>query len=234
VVAPIFARSTQLALSVAQHADETGIDGVFSYDHLFPINSAHRPALAAIPMLAAMARRTERIHVGTLVSRVTLLPLPVLVAALATLDEIAGHRVIAGIGTGDSLTKAENEAYGLPFPPLVERLRLLVEAARALRAHGVTTWIGGRSRQVRAIAAEESDGWNAWDGPLDELAAFAAANPGGAVATWGGPPPPNGDFVAHLRSLASAGVEWAVYGPPPATDWAQLVAKLAGAAKAVR
>lgn len=234
LVAPVFARSTQLALSVAQQADESGIDGVFSYDHLFPIHSPHRPALAALPMLAAMARRTERIHLGTLVSRVTLLPAAVLVEALATLDEIAGHRVIAGIGTGDSLTQAENEAYGMTFPPLAERLRLLVEVARALRERGVVTWIGGRSRQVRAIAAADSDGWNAWDGPLDELAAFAAANPGGATATWGGPPPPDGDFEDHLRRLASAGVAWAVYGPPPATDWTELVAKLAGAAKAVR
>jgi alkanesulfonate monooxygenase SsuD/methylene tetrahydromethanopterin reductase-like flavin-dependent oxidoreductase (luciferase family) len=234
LVAPVFARSPELALSIAQRADESGIDGVFSYDHLFPINSPQRPALAAIPMLAAMARRTERIRIGTLVSRVTLLPLPVLVAALVTLDEISGHRAIAGIGTGDSLTKAENEAYGMRFPPLAERLGLLVETARSLRRHGVVTWIGGRSRQVRAIAAADADGWNAWDGPVDELAAFAAANPGGAVATWGGPPPPDGDFEGHLTRLAAAGVAWAVYGPPPATDWAQLVAKLAGAAKAVR
>ena len=234
LVAPVFSRSADLALSVAQASDEKGIDGVFSYDHLFPINSPQRPALAALPMLAAMAVRTRRVRLGTLVSRVTLLPRPVLVEALATLDEISGGRAIAGIGTGDSLTRAENEAYGLDFPPLDERLWLLAEAARALRARGVTTWIGGRSRAVRAIAAADADGWNAWDGPVDELAAFAAANQGGASATWGGPPPADGDLEGHLRHLAAVGVAWAVYGPPPSIDWAVFVAKLAGAAKAVR
>jgi alkanesulfonate monooxygenase SsuD/methylene tetrahydromethanopterin reductase-like flavin-dependent oxidoreductase (luciferase family) len=234
LVAPVFARSPDLALLVAQASDEKGIDGVFCYDHLFPINSPQRPALAALPMLAAMAARTVHIRVGTLVSRVTLLPRPVLVDALVTLDEISGGRAIAGIGTGDSLTRAENEAYGLDFPPLDERLRLLGEAARALRARGVTTWVGGRSRPVRAIAAADADGWNAWDGPVDELAAFAAANQGGASATWGGPPPPDGNLEEHLRRLADVGVAWAVYGPPPSIDWGVFVAQLAGAARAVR
>jgi alkanesulfonate monooxygenase SsuD/methylene tetrahydromethanopterin reductase-like flavin-dependent oxidoreductase (luciferase family) len=234
LVVPVFARSPRLALSVAQRAERDGIDGVFSYDHLFPIKSPDRPALAAIPLLAAMAARTETICIGTLVSRVTMVPVAVLVDSLVTLDEIAQHRAIAGIGTGDSLTAAENEAYGMAFPKLAERLRLLTEVARALRERGVTTWIGGRSREVRAIAAAESDGWNSWDGPVDELAAFAAANRGGATATWGGPPPPGGDFAVHLSRLAEAGVEWAIYGPAPGIDWDGFVAKLAGAAKAVR
>jgi alkanesulfonate monooxygenase SsuD/methylene tetrahydromethanopterin reductase-like flavin-dependent oxidoreductase (luciferase family) len=234
LVAPVFLGSPRAALSVAQHAEQAGIDGVFSYDHLFPIGSPNRPALSAIPMLAAMAVGTERIRLGTLVCRVTLLPVPVLVESLVTLDEIAGHRAIAGLGAGDSLTAPENDAYGLPFPALDERLRLLAEAARALRKRGVTTWIGGRSRHVRAIAAADADGWNAWDGPLDQLAAFAAANSGGAAATWGGPPPADGDFAGQLSRLAQAGVEWAVYGPPPSIEWDPFVAKLAGAAKAVR
>jgi alkanesulfonate monooxygenase SsuD/methylene tetrahydromethanopterin reductase-like flavin-dependent oxidoreductase (luciferase family) len=233
LVAPVFARSPELALSVAQHADESGLDGVFSYDHLFPINSRHRPALSAIPMLAAMATKTERVRLGTLVSRITLMPVPVLVDSLATLDEVTGHRAIAGLGTGDSLTGPENEAYGLPFPPVGERLRMLGEATRALRARGVTTWVGGRSPAVRAIAAADADGWNSWDGPVDDLAAFAAANQGGAAATWGGPPPPEA-FEEHLARLAAAGVAWAVYGPPPSVDWDAFVAKLAGAAKSVR
>jgi len=224
LIAPVFADSPRTAISVAQQADQLGLDGVFSYDHLFPIKSPDRPALSAIPLLAAMAATTARVHLGTLVCRVTLLPLPVLVEALATLDEIAGGRIIAGIGTGDSLTTPENDAYGLDFPPLEERLRLLGEAARALRARGVTTWIGGRSRAVRAIAAAEADAWNSWDGPLEELSG----------ATWAGPAPPDGDFWDHLASLAGAGVTWAVYGPAPSIEWDPFVAKLAGAAEAVR
>jgi alkanesulfonate monooxygenase SsuD/methylene tetrahydromethanopterin reductase-like flavin-dependent oxidoreductase (luciferase family) len=234
LIAPVFARDPSPAIEVARQADAGGLDGVFSYDHLFPVNSPHRPSLSALPMLAAMATQTEQIAIGTLVSRVTLLPLPVLLDALATLDEIAGGRAIAGIGTGDRLTEPENQAYGLEFPSLVERLALLTEAARGLRQRSVRTWIGGRSRAVRAIAAHEADAWNSWDGPLDELKGFAGANQGTCEATWGGPPPPDGDLAAHLFSLAQSGVSWAVYGPPANTDWGPFVAKLAGAAKAVR
>jgi len=232
LIAPVFAREPQVALAVTKQAEAEGIDGVFSYDHLFPINSPQRPALSAIPMLAAMATQTERIQLGTLVSRVTLLPLPILVESLVTLDEISGHRLIAGIGTGDSFTAPENDAYGLDFPPLAERLRLLEEAAQALRVRHVTTWIGGRSRAVRAVAAADADAWNCWDGPLDELAATTAAT--GTTVTWAGPPPADGAFEEHLARLAQTGVTWAVYGPPPSTDWPAFVGKLAGAAKAVR
>lgn len=244
-VAPVFLRDPNVALEAAHIADESGIDGVFSYDHLFPIHFRDRPALAAIPMLAAMAVRTRHIRLGTLVCRVTMLPVPVLVDSLATLDELSGRRAIAGIGTGDRLTAPETEAYGTAFPPLETRLEMLVEAARGLRARGVETWIGGRSREVRAVAAAKADAWNSWDGPLAELTAFAAANAGpegaegaegakGAQATWGGPPPADGNFGDHLRRLADAGASWAIYGPPPEIDWAAFITKLAGASKVLR
>lgn len=232
LIAPVFSDDPEAALAVARAADDSGLDGVFSYDHLFPINGPQRPALSAIPLLAAMATTTERIRLGPLASRVTLLPVPVLVDALATLDEVSGGRVIAGIGTGDRLTEPENEAYGLPFPPLKERLALLAEVAQALRGREVRTWIGGRSPQVRAIAAVEADAWNSWDGPLAELAVYQKTYQ--KEATWAGPPPPDGDFEGHLRRLAESRVGWAVYGPPPSIEWTSFVAKLAGAAEGVR
>ncbi|MGH9125973.1 MAG: LLM class flavin-dependent oxidoreductase [Acidimicrobiales bacterium] len=235
-MAPVFLRDPNVAIEAAHIADESGIDGVFSYDHLFPIHFRDRPALAAIPMLAAMACRTRLIQLGTLVCRVTMVPVPVLVDSLATLDELSGHRVIGGIGTGDRLTEAENEAYGTPFPPLKARLEMLLEAARGLRARHVETWIGGRSREVRALAAAEAEAWNTWDGPLEELTAFATANvgAGAAIATWGGPPPADGNFADHLQRLAEAGAGWAIYGPAPEIDWTAFVTKLAGAAKGLR
>ncbi len=232
LVLPVFRRSPALAFDVARRSEGEGIDGVFSYDHLFPINRPDRPALAGIAMLAALAVITERIRLGTLVSRVTMLPTPVLVSAFATLDQISGGRIIAGIGTGDSLTGAENEAYGLDFPPVDERIARLAETARLLRGRGIRTWVGGRSRRVREVAAADADGWNSWDGPLDELAAYARG--GGGEATWGGPPPGDGDLRKHLMQLAAAGASWAVYGPPPTVDWAAFVTQLADGARDVR
>ena len=232
LIVPMFERSPASALSVAQEADAKGIDGVFCYDHLFPINRPDRPALSAIPMLAAIAMTTQRVMLGPLVGRVTLLPLPVLLGAFATVDQLSGGRLIAALGTGDALTKPENDAYGLPFPVLDERLQLLAEAARGLRALGVRTWIGGRSARVRDLAVAEADGWNVWDSPLDELAAFAGAHPEVEV-TWAGPPPAD-DLGRHLLSVAATGATWAIYGPPPTVAWVGFIDKLAEAAEGVR
>jgi len=232
LVLPVFERSPAMALAVARQAEGEGIDGVFSYDHLFPINRPDRPALSAIAVLAAVGVATERIQLGTLVSRVTLLPTPVLLSAFATLDQVSGGRIIAGIGTGDSLTRAEIEAYGLYFPPVDERLARLAETAHQLRNRGILTWVGGRSSRVREVAAAEADGWNSWDGPLEDVAAYARAGRG--QASWGGPPPADGDLLGHLAALAAAGVAWAVYGPPPTVDWVAFVTQLAEAARGVR
>lgn len=228
VVLPVFERSVDNALSVARHAEAAGIDGVFSYDHLFPINRPDRPALAATGVLPAVAVTTTRIHLGPLVARVTMQPPPVLVRVLATLDRIAGGRVIAALGVGDRLTGPENEAYGLDFPPVAERLARLSWVARELRRRGVVVWMGGRSPAVRNLAAAEADAWNGWDAPLAEL----SAQPG--EATWGGPPPTDGDYAGHLKRLAAAGATWAVYGPPPSIDWPAFIREMAGAAEGVR
>ena len=229
LILPVFERSPEKALAVAQRAEAEGIDGVFSYDHLFPIDRPDRPALAAIQLLAAVGFITRRIRLGTLVSRVTPLPGAVLVDALTTLDRIAGGRLIAGLGTGDSLTKPENLAYGVPFPRLSERLTALTNVTRALRERRVLVWIGGRSPEVRDLAGREADGWNCWDGSVDELAAFS----GRGDRTWAGPPPSDGELSVHLRFLAEAGAAWVVYGPPPSTDWPRFVSELAGAAEGV-
>jgi alkanesulfonate monooxygenase SsuD/methylene tetrahydromethanopterin reductase-like flavin-dependent oxidoreductase (luciferase family) len=232
LILPVFERSPVAALSVAQEAEAAGLDGLFCYDHLFPINRPDRPALSAIPMLAAIAVQTERVRLGPLVGRVTLLPPAVLLSAFATLNQLSGGRLIAALGTGDSLTKAENDAYGLPFPPVQERLRLLAETARSLRRLGVRTWIGGRSPRVRELAVAEADGWNDWDSPLPELASFVAAHPD-VEASWAGPPP-DGDLGPHLAGVAATGASWAIYGPPPSVDWSGFVARLAEAAESVR
>ena len=229
LILPVFERFTDKALTVARHAEAEGIDGVFSYDHLFPINRPDRPALAAIQVLAAVACHTDHIRLGTLVSRVNLLPGPVLVAALTTLDRIAPGRVIAGIGVGDSLTKRENFTYGLPFPPVSSRLDAAREVLRSLRHQGLCVWIGGRSSLVRDLAQREADGWNCWGCSPEQLAAF----PGPGQLTWGGPPPAGEELSSHLHSLEDAGAAWGGYGPSPRTDWARFVSQLAGAAQEV-
>ena len=82
-------------------------------------------------MLPALAARTERIELGTLVSPVTFRPAAVLANASATANEISGGRVSLGMGTG--WMEAEHEAFGFPFPPMKERLGLFREQIEAVR-----------------------------------------------------------------------------------------------------
>jgi alkanesulfonate monooxygenase SsuD/methylene tetrahydromethanopterin reductase-like flavin-dependent oxidoreductase (luciferase family) len=233
VVLPVFEDSPNGALDVARDADAQGIDGVFTYDHLFPMGRPDRPALSSFPTLAAVASVTSEVRVGSLVSRVTLLPVPVLVDALVTIDQLAGGRLIAGLGTGDRLTAPENAVYGLPFPPAAERLGHVEAAAVELRGHGVRVWVGGRSLEVRRLAGRVADGWNCWGGSVTELASFSPDPPRPFEVTWGGAPPADGDLASHLRQLATGNVAWVIYGPPPPVDWPVFVAKLAEAAQVV-
>lgn len=50
----------------------------------------------------------------------------------ATLQEVSRGRLVLGIGIGGH--PAEHEAYGIPFPPVPERVSRLEEAVAVLRA----------------------------------------------------------------------------------------------------
>jgi alkanesulfonate monooxygenase SsuD/methylene tetrahydromethanopterin reductase-like flavin-dependent oxidoreductase (luciferase family) len=234
VVLPLFEPSPDLALDVARQAEAEGIDGVFCYDHLFPLRRPDRPALSSVPMLAAVASITSRIRIGPLVSRVTLLPDAVLIDALVTVDRIAEGRLIAGLGAGDHLNRAEQAPFGMAFPGLTERLARLEAVTAELGGRGIQTWIGGRSSMVRELAGRVADGWNCWDGTESELASFGPPPGHPSELTWGGPPPTDGQLVHHVRSLERLGVVWVVYGPAPDVDWPLFMVKMAGAAEAVR
>src|SRR5947209_6587114 len=84
--------------------------------------STIRPSPHSLPLLGALAAETQRVTLGPLVARVSLLPKPVLVHGLVTLHRVLEGRFVAGLGTGDSANRAENEAYGLGFGSVAERV----------------------------------------------------------------------------------------------------------------
>ena len=53
--------------------------------------------------------------------------------ASLTAQRVSGGRLIAGIGAGDSQSRAENEAFGLEFGTMVDRVSALHDAVRAAR-----------------------------------------------------------------------------------------------------
>jgi len=211
VTLPQFRSDADGALAVARRAEAVGLDGVFVFDHLWPLGRPERPALHSFPLLGAVAASTERVRIGTLVARVGVLPDPVLANTLVSLDRVSGGRLIAGLGTGDRANRAENEAYGLPYAPAAERLASLLSCCGALRLAGVPTWVGGRSPAARHAAAS-ADGWNAWGAAPEAFAAEAATVAAGVERTWAGQ-------VLIGRTLADAEAKLAAHGRRPGLVW---------------
>jgi alkanesulfonate monooxygenase SsuD/methylene tetrahydromethanopterin reductase-like flavin-dependent oxidoreductase (luciferase family) len=209
------------SLEVARAAEAAGvIDGVFVFDHVYAIGNPARPARNAWPLLGALAGATERVALGTLVARVSLLPNAVLAHNLETLHRMLGDRLIAGLGAGDRLSAEENAAVDVPFPPVGVRLADLADAARRVRALGVTTWIGGLSPKVHDVAVAEGTALNLWGVDADRVAGTTDVE-----VTWGGPMPKGAAPTADLLGrLAAAGATWAVLGPPFPADGDPLAA----------
>ncbi|HEX2192740.1 MAG TPA: LLM class flavin-dependent oxidoreductase [Acidimicrobiales bacterium] len=161
ITVPQFRENAEPAVAVAQAAEAAGLDGVFVFDHLWPLGQPDRPALHSLVLLGALTAETERVTLGPLVARVGVFPNVVLVHSLCSLHRMLGSRLLVTLGTGDVANRSENESYGVGYPPAADRVATLVDCVQRLRAEGVPTWVGGRSRAIRRAAAE-SDGWNLW------------------------------------------------------------------------
>ena len=113
-------------LALAEACEQHGIEAMFRSDHYLSLAAPReRVATDAWTLLGALAARTSRVRLGTLVSPVTFRHPSVLAKAAATVDHISGGRVEVGMGAGWNVP--EHEAYGFPFPETSERVRMLAE-----------------------------------------------------------------------------------------------------------
>src|SRR3984957_15588577 len=113
-------------LTVAQEAEALGFDAFFRSDHYLTMSGDGLPGPTdAWITLAALARETSRIRLGTLVSSSTFRWPGILAITVAQVDAMSGGRVELGLGTG--WYDGEHTAYGIPFPPLGERFARLEE-----------------------------------------------------------------------------------------------------------
>ena len=118
---------------VALEAEDAGFDAFFRSDHYLRMGGGDPgpgPTDAWIT-LAGLARDTERIRLGTLLSSATFrLPGPLAVAA-AQVDAMSGGRVELGLGAG--WFEAEHRSYGIAFPSTRERFERLGEQLSVIR-----------------------------------------------------------------------------------------------------
>ena len=182
-------------LEAAQHAADTGWDGVYIADHFMPNAAPGRdtgqPTLECGSLVAALGAAVPRVRIGTLVYGNTYRHPAVLANMAATVDHVTGGRFTLGVGAGWQVN--EHEQYGIELPPVKQRLDRFVEALQVLRGlltqpsttiqgdyYQLTDAIcepkpiqdplpilvgGGGERRMLRIVAEHADMWNTWGRP---------------------------------------------------------------------
>ena len=122
-------------LARATAAEETGFDSVWVMDHFYqlpPMGGPSQPMLDSYTLLGALAARTQKVRLGTMVTGVTYRNPAHLAKIVTTLDVISKGRAILGIGA--AWYDVEHEGLGFDFPPAGERLDRLEEALQICRA----------------------------------------------------------------------------------------------------
>ena len=172
---------------IAQHAESTGYDSLWLYDHLLYRFGKRKPVTVGIwecwTYLSALAEATQKVELGTLVTCNSFRN-PALLAKMAiTLDEISQGRLILGIGAG--WNQPEFEAFGYPFDHRVDRFEEALQIIRPLlkegkvdfsgkyyqarncvirpfgpRPGGPPLLIGSFGKRMLALTAQYADVWN--------------------------------------------------------------------------
>jgi F420-dependent oxidoreductase-like protein len=120
---------------LATATEDAGFDSLWVMDHFFqlpPLGGPDQPMLESYTLLGALAARTSRIQLGTLVTGVTYRNPAILAKIVTTLDVISRGRAILGIG--GAWYDVEHQALGVDFPRAGVRLDMLEEAVQVCRA----------------------------------------------------------------------------------------------------
>ena len=182
-------------VTLSQHVEQTGWDGIWYADHFMPNAQDTSTAWPEAWMtLSALAPLTPRVRLGTLVTGNTYRHPAVLAKMAATLDHISGGRVVLGLGSG--WQENEHTQYGISFFTVKERLDRLDEACTVIKSlfstpsssfagkfyqldraslepkpvqQPLPLMIGGGGEKVTLrITAKHADEWNVW-GTVDTL-----------------------------------------------------------------
>ncbi len=159
-------------LDSARRLDDAGYDALWCWDHFVSRGRRTDPVLEQWTTLTAAAAVTTRIGLGTFVTNVMNRHPSVVARMAATLQQLSVGRLTVGIGAGGN--PGEHAAYGIPFPPIVERVARLEEAVGVIRA----LWTGGPvSREGRFYPLQDAFAFPRPEPPLRLL--IGASSPRG-------------------------------------------------------
>lgn len=121
--------------------EDLGFESLWRSDHLFSLAGIRtQDALDAYVAFALTAEITERVRFGSLVSPVTFRNPVILARMAAQIDVLSKGRFVSGVGAGWNVP--EHNAFGIPFPPISERMDRLEESIRVMKA----LWSEGPAR----------------------------------------------------------------------------------------
>jgi alkanesulfonate monooxygenase SsuD/methylene tetrahydromethanopterin reductase-like flavin-dependent oxidoreductase (luciferase family) len=163
---------------IAVESERLGFASLRCSDHCLSVVGVEgRRSLQTWIALALAAEWTERIQIGPMVSPITFYVPAVLGRMALAVDELAGGRLLLGVGTG--WNQIEHEAMGIPFPSLRERFDKLEAGIARIRSvtggHRIPILIGGGGeKRTLAIAAREASEWNLLGHEPDDYRAKSA------------------------------------------------------------
>lgn len=131
VTIPQIKRTWEEAKSNSLEFEAMGYDSLWVCDHLYGPQSPQIPILEAWSLVSAVAAVTSRVEIGTLVTPAGMRNAAQLGKVIATIDNIAGGRIIPGLGAG--WMPREFTDFGVPFLPTGQRLGQLRETVELLK-----------------------------------------------------------------------------------------------------
>ena len=203
-IEPQFGFSYEAIRDIARQAHASGFTRLWVSDHLFlNKDSVAQDCLEAWTVLAGLARDTEGIRIGPMVSAQSYRNPALLAKIAAGIDRMSGGRLEFGVGAG--WKEVEYRAYGYEFPDAPVRVTQLVEtleictrlwsqehASYRGKHYGIENavlspkpeqsplpiWIGGTKPRVMRIAAKYAHWFNMSDPGLPPLERAAAMRAG--------------------------------------------------------
>ena len=129
---PLSGLSFEALMARAGLLERLGFHSIWLDDHMWTRGVPEIDHLDCIPALAAVAARTERLRLGTLVICNAYRSPAMLAKSLCAIDQISKGRLDVGLGIG--WMKEEFLAYGFEYPKVGVRLKQLEESLQILKA----------------------------------------------------------------------------------------------------
>jgi len=192
-IEPQYGFSYEGIRGIAAEVERLGFESLWVSDHFFMTDeSVETPCLECWTTLAALAKDTRRLRLGSMVSSQSYRNPALMAKIAASLDNISGGRVNFGVGAG--WKEVEYKAYGYRYPPPSVRISQLDEALeiaklmwskekasykgryysiedaicspKPVQRPRIPIWVGGTGGLTLKVAAKHADAVNfAWSQP---------------------------------------------------------------------